>query len=260
MSASSRAFCILGIALVLGCSPSLPKDEERFALEFLQLVRRDQLDEAFATLEPSLRNSAARSALQEVRRVLSGGEPIRIDTVGAQVFTSMTSGERTSSLTFQLQYASTWFLANVVVRTIASQRTVTGFHVRQLQDSLQRLNTFTLRGKGVRHLAFLAIAFVAFASSVAALVACARARLRRKALWLLISAIGAGQVLLDWTTGSLATRPVSVQLLSVSITRANEYASWLLSVSFPIGALLFFGFRRKLTQEWFASQPPGQSR
>jgi hypothetical protein len=236
----------LALAGALGCSLGVPKDEERFALELIGLVRHGRTDEALARMEPSLRTPAARSSLKEIERNLPQGEPIRVDTVGAGVFTNMTTGERTANLTFQFQYASTWFLANVVVRTAGSERSARGFHVRPLPDSLQRLNAFTLRRKSFRHFALAALTIAAFATSLAGVVACARSRIRRKPLWLLFSALGLGQVMIDWTTGATATRPLSVQFLSVGFQRANEYAPWILSISVPAGAILFFSLRRKL--------------
>lgn len=246
------------VATAFACSPASlgAKDDERFALDFLQLVRRARTDDALASVDPSLRISSTRAALEEVHRSLPAGEPVRVDTTGSFVLTNLRTGERTANLTFQLEYASTWFLANVVVRTAGSNRSVERFQVRQLPDSLQRLNAFTLR-KSPRQLVFLVIASLAFASSAAAVVVCARSRIRRKPLWLLISALGVGQILVDWTTGATTTRPVSVQLFSVGVTRANEYAPWILGISLPLGALLFFGLRRKLTVPEPAPPSPG---
>lgn len=244
----SRILASLAVGAALACSPDRfqQKEDERFALAFLRLVREDRIDDAFAALDSSVRNSAARSALEQIHRLLPPGEPTRIDAVGASFFTWMQTGQRTSNLTFQLQYPSKWFVANVVVRTTGSERIVLGFHVSPLADSLQKLNAFTLHGKSPRHFAFLAFGSLAVIANVAAVVVCARTRLRRKPLWLLISALGGGQIFLNWTTGATATRSISVQLLSVSMTRANEYAPWVLAVSFPVGALLFFTLRRKL--------------
>jgi hypothetical protein len=243
-----RSLWPVALAGALGCSAAslVAKDEERFALDLISLVRHHRTDEVLARMEPSLRTPASRSALTEVERLFPDGEPIRVDTVGTYVFTALGSGERTANLTFQLEYASTWCLANVVIRTAGSERSVRSFHVRRLPDSLQRLNAFTLRGKGLRRLSFLAIAALAFASSLAAMVVCARSRIRRKPLWMLVSAFGAGQVLIDWTTGATTTRPLSMHLFSAGMVRANQYAPWILSISLPIGAILFFGFRRRL--------------
>lgn len=254
---SPRRLAPLALIAALGCSPGIPKDEERFALELMSLMRHRRTEEALARMEPSLRTPATRSSLEGIERMLPQGEPIRVDTVGAGVFTNMKTGERTANLTFQLQYPSTWFLAVIAVRTTGSERSLMGFHVRPLPDSLQRLNAFRLRGKSFRQLALGAMGIVAFAVSIAGVVACARSPIRRKPLWMLISALGAGQVMIDWTTGAAATRPLSVLLFSAGLGRANQYAPWVLSISVPVGAILFFSLRPKLTRQQPAPPPPG---
>jgi hypothetical protein len=257
---SPRRLAFLALVAALGCSRVPTGDEERFALDLISLVRHGRTDEALARMEPSLRTPATRSSLKEIEHSFPEGEPIRVDTIGGGVLTNMSTGERMANFTFQFQYASAWLLANVVVRTAGSERSARGFHVRALPDSLRRLNAFTWRRKSFRHFALAALAVVAFATSVAGVVACARSRIRRKPLWLLVSAFGVGQVMIDWTTGTTASRPFSVQLLSVGIQRANEFAPWILSISVPVGAILFFSLQQKLARQALASRhasPPG---
>ncbi len=184
-----RSLWLVAVATAFACSPASlgAKDDERFALDFLQLVRTDRTDAALTRMDPALRIPSTRSALEQVHRSLPAGEPLRVDTTGL----------------------------------------------------------------------FLVIAALAFGANAAAVVVCALSRIRRKLVWLLISALGAGQILVDWTTGATTSRPFSLQLFSVGMTRGNEYAPWILSVSLPLGALLFFGMRQKLTQQQPAPPPPG---
>jgi hypothetical protein len=57
---------------------------------------------------------------------------------------------------------------------------------------------------------------------------------------------GVGNFALDWTTGEWQFAPLHVHLLSASVS-ANLYGPWVLSVSVPLGALLFLWRRRRLS-------------
>ncbi len=48
----------------------------------------------------------------------------------------------------------------------------------------------------------------------------------------------------NWTTGAFGYQPISISLLGVSGGAAGPYAPLVISISFPLGAVMFW-FRRK---------------
>jgi hypothetical protein len=258
----ARARLLWTAALVIcvapSCSIAPAKAEEKFALEFLDLVRHGRIDEAFARLDPTIADANGRSQLEGIARLLGPREPLHVDHVSAGIFTNVNAGVRTASFVLQLEYPSSWYLADLVVRSNGERQTMLGLHVRRLADSLQHQNAFTFRKMTLRHAAIVAAAFIAFAISVTALVVCGRSHVKRKPLWMLISACGVGQLTLNWTTGAVIEKPISVLLLSAGAMRAGQYAPWQVMVAFPLGAVLFLGLRPRLPTRSVESNPPNQ--
>ncbi len=73
-----------------------------------------------------------------------------------------------------------------------------------------------------------------------------RSRIRRRWLWVLISLLGAPVTTMNWATGQVRTRTLSIQLVNVGVVRPGPDAPWLLSVAFPLGAFLFLSRRKRL--------------
>lgn len=78
------------------------------------------------------------------------------------------------------------------------------------------------------------------------LIQCVRTRVKRKWLWIPFILIGIGSVQRNWTMGQLGLQPLSLHIPGAALTRGGLYAPWILSVSFPLGAVLFQRKRRKL--------------
>ena len=58
--------------------------------------------------------------------------------------------------------------------------------------------------------------------------------------------LGLGQLSLNWTTGDLDYRIARVQMLGSAYLKQGLYAPWILSVSVPLGAIVFLIRRNKL--------------
>ena len=61
--------------------------------------------------------------------------------------------------------------------------------------------------------------------------------------WALFILFGIGSFRINWTTGETQLSALALRLLGASVT-GTLYGPWILSVSFPLGALAFL-FRRK---------------
>jgi hypothetical protein len=57
-----------------------------------------------------------------------------------------------------------------------------------------------------------------------------------------------GKLIVNWTTGELGFSLLSFQLFSASFIRASDFDPWLVSVSLPLGALVFLAQRKKLIE------------
>jgi LytS/YehU family sensor histidine kinase len=64
--------------------------------------------------------------------------------------------------------------------------------------------------------------------------------------WALFILFGIGSFAINWTTGEMQLSVLTLRLLGASVTGA-VYGPWILSVSFPLGALAFLLSRKALT-------------
>jgi hypothetical protein len=221
-------------------------EERRLAEAFVEDLRAGRADAFERSLGPELLSSETLSKLYSIGRSLPAGEVRSRTLVGANVSTA--PGRRTVQLTYQYGFDEGWFvLAVILQRSGEGAPVVAGFHVHQVPDALERVHALTLAGKSPWHHAFLAAGLLLIALTVAAAVACVRTRgLRRKWFWLLFILLGVGGLTLNWTTGEVTVNLLRVQLISASVGATSPYAPWFVTLSLPIGAIVFLVERRRL--------------
>lgn len=240
---------LLFVLMLAGCDGQalfegfIPQQDAAFAKNHLALLQERNFDAVEAEIDPSIKNEQLRANLEHVASFFPSENPLDIDTVGVQ---TVSSSDRTQvSLTFQYVYPNKWLLANVVLRKSAEATVVAGIHVRPLSDSLQNINRFTLEGKGAVHYAIFLLAIAVPLFIVAVLFLCIKTPIpKRKWLWVIFILLGIAQVTLNWTDGSLNVTPISFQILGAGFWMGSLFAPLMLSVSIPLGALVFL-FKRK---------------
>jgi len=228
----------------------IPKEPEAFSRQYLVLLQTRQLDSVEAQIDPKLKSADMRLRLEKMAGMFPESAPISVQTVGAETFATPQATD--SNLTFQFQYPEKWLLANVATRKSGGQILVIGLNVYPLADSLEKLNAFTLTGKTAGHHVVLFLAAFVPLFIVYALVLCARTPIpKRKWLWVLFVLSGFGQFSLNWTDGALRYNLLSFLMFGGGAMKMGPYAPWIVSCSFPLGALVFLYKRKK----WLEPQP-----
>ena len=221
-----------------------PKAEVEFAKQYLGELRAGRLDEVERQLDVQVRTPDIRIKLAEVASYFPPGEPKSVELIGSHVFQG--PDRWSANLSFQYGFENAWLVANVVLERKNGGLVVMGVHVNRIPDSLERINAFTMKGKGPIHYLFLGGVALVVSFIFVILVVCLRCRdLPRKWLWALFILIGVVTLNINWTTGKIGFQPVSFHLLGAGATTAGPYAPWLLHLSFPLGAVMFLARRRR---------------
>jgi hypothetical protein len=244
-------------ALAVACNPPALLEgfstsaEARFAEESFAMLAERDFDALTRRMSEELRTEDTRKTLEEMAGLVPGGSRKSKKLVGYQWLDF--DGQRQVNVTLEYEYTS-FVLVNVVVWSKGDRPfLLKGMHVQPMEASLEKQNAFGLGGKSLVHYAMLLLAPAVALLVLAALVICIRTRIpRRKWLWVLFVLFGFGQFQLNWTTGQIAFLPVSLQLFSAGAQAAGPYAPWILSVSFPLGAVVFLARRRR----WSDPQDP----
>ena len=230
-------------AVLAGCSRDgvfamiASPEEQAQARAYIDHLRARNYDAIERGLREDLRTPDLRKNLETMAALVPAGEPRSVRIVGAHK--NLNGGVTQLNLSFELEFATGWLLATVVTEQKNGGRSVIGFNVFPRAQSLEDEHRFGLSGKQAVHYLVLAAAIAAFAATVFALYRCVRTRnLWRKPLWILFILVGFGQLTLDWTSGAWRFIPLSLQLFSAGMTSVLN-GPWMISVSLPVGALVF---------------------
>ncbi|MBN1359802.1 MAG: hypothetical protein JW993_04385 [Sedimentisphaerales bacterium] len=241
--------CLLLLA-VAGCGTKgirewiTPREDDALAREVIAALLREDYGFVIERMDNDVLGDTPEIPLRQLYDHIDHA-PIRsLELVGCTILS--TSTRRRSDLTYQLEFPGSWYVAGLVVVTEAGRGQVAGFHLQRLPASLAEINRFTVKGKTAAHHGVLLAAFGVSVLVLYALVQCVRTRIKRKWLWLLFILTGIGTVTLNWTTGQLGYKSLSVLVLGAGFGRSGPYSPWTISFAFPLGALLFLRKRRKL--------------
>jgi len=243
--------CFLLVIFLYGCSQeellqrfSTPADQA-VAKNYIERLRSRDFDEIDKAFDESIKGRDLPGTLAKMADLIPAGEPTSVKLVGAERYVMRDT--TTVNTTYEYNFAGTWLLINVAVRTKAEAKTIVGFHVRTEKESLEVQNRFTFSGRSLLAYVVLGLAVCAALFSFYALVICIRTPMaKRKALWIVFILLGIGKISINWATGQWGVYPLYVQLFSASAF-AQFSGPWVISASVPLGAILFLVRRKELT-------------
>ncbi|WP_188798388.1 hypothetical protein [Dyella nitratireducens] len=251
----TRSFMLMVLVFVVllaGCSResmmkafTSPEDEQQ-AKHYIGLLQAQKFDEIENDIDPSikLKSTNLDQTLRAMAAQMPAGQPLSVKLVNASFITSNTLHK--SKLIYEYQYPDQHVLINIATQKKDGITTIIAFNVKKLSESLESSNSFSMGGKSPLQYAVLALAVIAALFSLYALILCIRTKMRgRKWLWIIFILFGVCSLSVNWATGEWNLQLVSIQLLSASAA-APLYGAWVISVSVPLGAILFVLRRREL--------------
>jgi len=250
-----KKFCaFLSVVLLCACKPGTMIErfaddaKEHMSQRYIQRLIDGDTAALVQELHPSLHSGNELTQMNQMRALIPAGTPDVTNLVGYNVFKS-TEGQR-YNLTYQFGYGSKWILINAAwIELPDGKRQIIGMNAQLLLEPLQQTHAFTFKQARPVHYVLFAAAILMPIFTIVTLVACIRTKLaRRKWLWILFILFGLGQVTLNWTTGQLGFSLIFIQLFSGSAMASSIYSPWIISVSLPVGATLFWAFRKKLVK------------
>lgn len=227
----------------------VPKEEVEFSKKYLSLFQARNFEEISKPLNPKLKTQDLYSHLERVANFFPPDPPKNIELVGSHTFKSGDKWQ--ANITFQYEFPSSWLIASVNLERIGNGKLiVNGVNVNPIHDSLENINRFTLKGKGPIHFLFLVLILFLPVFIIFTFVVCLRTQIKKKKwLWAIFILLGYGQFSLNWTTGTGSVNPIYFQFLGAGFVSAGKCAPFILSVSFPLGAILFWVKKREMTKK-----------
>lgn len=256
-----RFFSLVPIVMILllaGCDQSsimkkmTPPEAESVAKGYVDLLRQNRFDEIEKDLDSSIKTPDIHSTLVTMAQMIPTQQPESIKVVGAHknVFNGPKEPKTTTTnITLEYQFQRKWLLINVATQKKGEVSTIVGFNVNPIPDSLENINKFRLVGKSPLQYAVLFLAILIPLFTLYALILCIRTKIEKKKwLWVIFVLAGIVTFSVDWTTGQWRIVPLSFQLLAAGAS-APPYGSWVISISFPLGAIIFMLKRNVLSKQ-----------
>lgn len=246
------------ILLLVGCDQAsimkkiTPSEAESVAKGYVDLLRQNRFDEIEKDLDASINTFDIHSTLVKMAQMIPTQQPESIKVVGVNknVFNGPNEPKTTTTnITFEYQFQSRWLLINVATQKRGGVSTIVGFNVNPIPDSLEKLNKFRLVGKSPLQYSVLFLAIFIPLFILYALILCIRTKIEKKKwLWVIFVLAGIATFSVDWTTGQWRIVPLSFQLFGVGAS-APPYGSWVISISLPLGAVIFMLKRNGLSKQ-----------
>lgn len=240
------ALCVVG-----GCTQQdvtlkrVPAADQALALHYVDLLRSRSFDEIDSAADPSVRGPKLYAALLKMTEAMPEERPTSTKMVGAQVRTDK-DGTRTD-IVYEYEFSGKWVLANVALLRKPGSVSLVGLSVRATPESLEEHHKLRLAGKSATHYAVFAMAILFPLLTLYAFVTCLTTTLSgRKWPWVVFILFGIGNFAINWTTGETQFSLLTIRLFSASIA-AVAFGPWILSVSLPLGALVFLLRKKALT-------------
>lgn len=235
----------------------VPKDEMNFAKSYLGEIRDRNFEYVLSYIDPKLLDQVPTEKLEEIAAYFPSGQLISTELIGSQVHTFNETWQ--GNFSFEYEFESGWAVANVVMTRAGSKTTVIGFNVHRTEASQKELNKFQLLGKSALHYLVLFLACIVPIFILISLVYCIKTPIpKRKWLWVLFILGGIGTISINWTTGAFVIKILQYQLFGVAAVAYTEYAPWIITAGFPLGAIIFWFKRKSFIEQSKANKPSQQ--
>jgi hypothetical protein len=216
----------------------VPREDESFARECIDLLRQKRFDQIERELDPSISEPKIQDTLNAMAGMFPDEKPRSAKVVDLSL--NWLHDTSTHKLTFEYEFSNSWILVNIAIKRTNGVSTIAGFTVRPIVDSLESTNRFSLLAKGGSQYFVLSLASAALAYNIYAFVLCLRTKmLKFKWLWAIFVFFGVGRLTVNWTTGALAFTPLAVHLPCFSVSAVPAYGPWVVAASLPLGAFMF---------------------
>lgn len=213
-------------------------------------ARRHDFAAIETRLAPRLRSAVTDTRLQAQAALIPDQPPRAVKPV--RFISAHANGGDEMSALDEYFYADRLLVVSTAIETRpGGPPQVLGFNIQPFSLKALAVGQFTLESKSTIQYFLLGLATGIPLLLVYALARLARDRTTRwKWLWTPFILIGFTQLSVNWATGGLLFQPFSLLLLGASVARGPlDVAPWIVTVSLPLGALLYLG------RAWFAARP-----
>jgi hypothetical protein len=244
-----------------------PLRQESIAWHCSDLLREGRYSDVIQLLQPGVVGAETRQSLTAIHDILTEREPVSVKVIDAQKFRR--EGVEITNIVLDYEFPSAvkktssdtellpakWVFVTFSIRS--TEDSITGIHAVTSEQSIEAINAFTFKNKGVSQYTAFAAGILLNAFAVYAITLCVTAKIGlKKWLWIVLMLFTFILVSVNWTTGDWSFDTVSLGFklppLPANLV-CSAYGPWNLKLGLPIAAIVFVLYRKKF--EKTASAP-----
>lgn len=222
---------------------------DQLARSFIETLKSGDMAALASISTPTLSTPEAEKMLLETVKEMDKGDIVSIEQIKSRRLTQYFSKTTRILMGYQIEFEKGWMKAVVVVNSVEGNPDlkVSTLYIEPLKSSMSELYAFNILEAPTANFVVLAIAiciplFIIYTASV-----CLRMRkaLKYRVLWMFFIIVGVGTFSFDWSSGSMGFKLFSALLMGSGAYMDTQYGPWVISFSFPIGAVIFLFYISK---------------
>ena len=240
-------FICLMLALVSLSSCGMVYDLEEVhdvAEEFIDAVIEDDRKEAYELTKNIYTEKEFRAIYSQYRKILDGVDEYELKAV--ETYTEVDNGTKYSDVLYEMVAGDESFVVDV---TVSSTSDGLSYIYINTYDAAVEEGYIVVSTTGVINIIFGLIVVAQLIFLVIVIVDCARHKMKRKALWIVIVILGGVTVILMREAGGLYARLNFLEILGTYIHTYSDN-SFEMALTIPVGAIVYLGMRKKLLRAW----------
>jgi len=178
----------------------------------------------------------------QMRSLLPIGSDTDVSLVDAGVTVTDTLREgssRQSYLAYEVDAGQQHALVKIGILRRQDEVVVTDLYVYPLPAPIEELTKFTFRGKGPVQYTFVVLALLSIGTIIAALIRLFRMKgIKRKWLWTVGCLFGVGAITVNWSTGAIGIKVLTVYLFGAFAAKHGFLGPWEVGFAIPIVAII----------------------
>ena len=203
------------------------------------MLEAGELEALHAQLAPHLQDAEMNENLRVMHEQLPADVAINHELIR---FGSVAGDGRVeTNIAMEYEYEDGFRLVSGTVSVFDGELRLVGLGIYPREKSIAADHRLTLSGKSFLHVGFVVLALGLIFFTLWTWVKSLQTKgLWRKGWWSVLILVGVFRLSLNWTTGSLQADVFAVQLLNGGLSSQGAFSPWLVSISFPLGAIVFW--------------------
>jgi len=233
------------LGLITRFLPLIAPQEDLFAQQYISLLKTGDIAQAEAYLDSGIASNG-RKTLPAMRDYLNSlGDTVSMHLLRVSYIKPEKSQSQARQLSYYADFPKGSLLIEMVLLKNENSFVVNTFQFHLLNESFEQATHFSFWGKSWFHYVFLFIAVLLPIFTFYTLIGCLNSPVRRKWLWIPFIAAGLGRFSLIWNDLSwhdavFQTKLMGLQVFSGGILKESIFQPWILCVSLPLGAIVFY--------------------